>query len=353
MCPYYFRSCHPHPLMVKTHPKTHPLTAHSLIAAFLMVHVLKTHPLITHSLNSSLSDGTCTENTSTDSTFSNSSLSSASTENDNTDEEDSLSVEFVAEINNLKLPSSKWVIQNGATHIGICKLTSQMSSFAVSICITVNNNFSWNVSVNGVKTHPQNCGVLKRYPTIIDVHTLQLLIANVDKCIVCPGNPDRNFVEIAEAKKGELKTKNGVNIAARLDKTQTVFVDGIAYSNTIRHTNCEMLRKCTYRPTLRVMYHRWTKQKKKSPTRNTTSNKTNIRTPEKVKRYSNLRSKFRAQLKELTRLTEKIQDSFEKNNVCVDSTMNNDFIHLMHEMTETVHSENPEGSFKRIFWVIS
>ncbi len=96
-----------------------------------------------------------------------------------------------------------------------------MSSFAVSICITVNNNFSWNVSVNGVKTQPQNCGVLKRYPTIIDVHTLQLLIANVDKCIVYPGNPDRNFVEIAEAKKGELKAKNGVNIAARLDKTQT------------------------------------------------------------------------------------------------------------------------------------
>ena len=58
----------------------------------------------------------------------------------------------------------------------------------------------------------------------------------------------------------------------------------------------------------------------------------------------------KAQSKELTRLTEKIQDSFEKNNVCVDSTMNNDFIHLMHEMTETVHSENPEGSFKRIFW---
>ncbi len=141
-------------------------------------------------INSSLSDGTCTENTSTDSTFI-SSLSSASTENDNTDEEDSLSVEFVAEMKKLKLPSSKWVIQNDTTHIGICKLTSQMSSFAVSICITVNNNFSWNVSVNEVKTHPQNCEVLKRYPTIIDMHTLQLLIANVDKCIVCPGNPDQ------------------------------------------------------------------------------------------------------------------------------------------------------------------
>ncbi len=30
--------------------------------------------------------------------------------------------------------------------------------------------------------------------------------------------------------------------------------------------------------------------------------------------------------------------------------MNKDFIQLMHDMTGTVYSEHPEGSFKRIFW---
>ena len=278
--------------------------------------------------------------------------------------DDSGSMQLFADLTKLTLPSSKWVIQNDVHHVGICKLsnhpTSSTVSFAVSICVTVYSDHSWSVSVNGAEFHHENSEILSSFPETIDVHTLELLIATLDKCIICPGNPDHKFVEMAEAKKGKLISRNGDQVTARLDKAQSVVVDGIMYSSTVRATNCDVLikgRKCAacvaYRKCLRSMYHHWVKQNRKSPVQDPSSSKINIRylnTPEKISRYSKLRGKCRAQSKEIERLKKRIEDAVEKNNVCLDSTMNNDFIQIMNEMTETVHSEHPEGSFKRIFW---
>ena len=111
---------------------------------------------------------------------------------------------------------------------------------------------------------------------------------------------------------------------------------------------------CTaYRGSLRRIYNRWSKQKENSPPPDPTTSRVNVRylsTPDRKKRYSKLRSEYRAQSKEVIRLKERIAKAIEVNKIQLASQANSDFLHIMKDMTQTVHSQCPEGSFKRIFW---
>lgn len=107
----------------------------------------------------------------------------------------------------------------------------------------------------------------------------------------------------------------------------------------------------SYRDSLRRIYHRWLKQK--SPSRQSSTSKTNIRwlnTPEKSNRYSQLRTRLDAKSKEVKRLQDKISYLTKQNGVLLESALESDFKDIMNEMTNKIHTECPEGSFKRIFW---
>ena len=139
------------------------------------------------------------------------------------------------------------------------------------------------------------------------------LLNLLDSFKVCPGHPDKMFVDMVEAKKGRLMSKSGQSINAKVDSFSPVFFSGEEHAKTVRVSACEMLingTKCSscvaYRDSLRSMYHRWTKQKSLSPTkRQSTRSRTNLRwltTPEKTKRYSQLRSRLDTKSKEVKRL---------------------------------------------------
>ena len=74
-------------------------------------------------------------------------------------------------------------------------------------------------------------------PARLEVHTLQLLLSTIDNLHVCAGHPDAHFLEMAEAKKGTLKSING-SVAAYVDNNAPVEVDGKSYIKTLRSSGC-------------------------------------------------------------------------------------------------------------------
>ena len=90
-----------------------------------------------------------------------------------------------------------------------------------------------------------------------------------------------------------------------------------------------------------------------SPNRHlSTSSKTNFQflsTPEKAKRYSSLRARYDAKSKKVERLRSKIATLVNKCGVHIGS-LSSDFATILHEMTDKVHEQNQEGSFRHLFW---
>lgn len=80
--------------------------------------------------------------------------------------------------------------------------------------------------------------MLSKMPSTICTDSLQSLVL-LDQCSVCPGHPDAQFVQMVEAKKGKLMSKNGKSIAARVDDFSTVYLNGDAHSKTGHpHVRC-------------------------------------------------------------------------------------------------------------------
>ena len=182
-----------------------------------------------------------------------------------------VSVTALSDLTDTPLPSSQWIIQNHIpTNIIICKMSSQLSSdrhsLTVTHCLTINSDFSWTLSVHGMKINAHMCPLLSKIPTKLSkMSSLQQLLSLLDKSVVCPGHLDEQFMEMAKAKKGNLLSRDG-KIVARVDDHSPVMLNGDTYQATVQFHNCEVLvssgkcSKCvSYRSTLRKMRHRWTK----------------------------------------------------------------------------------------------
>ena len=117
-------------------------------------------------------------------------------------------------------------------------------------------------------------------------------------------------------------------------------------------------KKCascvSYRNSLRSMYHCWLKQKSLSPSkRQSTASRTNLRwlsTPEKSKRYSQLRTRLYVKSKKIKRMKENISVLIEKDHAILDATHSSDFKAIMSKVSKEVHENCTEGSFKQLFW---
>ena len=260
------------------------------------------------------------------------------------------------------LPSSQWVTQSqNEESVIIYKLSNSSSpshSVAITHCVSISSDMSWTLSVHGSEVDVESCSVLNMIPKKLCNTSIISLLHLLERCNVCPGHPDVQFVKMLELKKGRLLAKDGKKVAARMDGYSSVELNGEHYSKTVRVSNCELLvqgAKCpscvSYRSTLRRIYHRWVQVR--SPRRQLSSSKTNIRwlnTPEKTKRYSHLRTRMNAKEKEVKRLREKITTLTEENGVLLESSLHSDFTHIMEEMTDQVHAECPDKTFRRVFW---
>ena len=157
---------------------------------------------------------------------------------------------------------------------------------------------------------------------------------------------------MAEARKGKLMSSDRCKVVAKVDNFSPVTLNGKRYTKTVRVSSCELLtyrNKCaacvSYQDSLRMIYHRWCKQRSLSPShRLSTKSKINTRwlsIPEKVKRYTKLRTRLDAKSKEVKHLREKIIELKEKNHILLDSTLQSDFEIIMSDLTDSIHEETP------------
>ena len=114
----------------------------------------------------------------------------------------------------------------------------------------------------------------------------------MDKCTVCPGNPEKRFVEMADSQKGQFKDSHG-RVTVQVDDDFLVRLNGTIYHRTVRTSTCSILckgEKCdsckTYRPKLRAMHSRWSKQSR-SPKKFV--NNRYLNTPQKQKSLQGFR----------------------------------------------------------------
>lgn len=186
----------------------------------------------------------------------------------------------------------------------------------------------------------------------------------LDSCSICPGHPDKHFIDLLESKRGKLLSKNGSETAT-IDPHDVhcvyISLNGETHSKTVRHSKCELLvgsGKCSscvaYRNTLRKIYHRWLKQKALSPSyRESATSKVNfthLNTPEKQRRYTNLRTQLKTTEKQMERLKDKIDHLMKLNGVDLGPETHEDFKSIMTDMTEEVRQKHPPESFERVFW---
>ena len=68
-------------------------------------------------------------------------------------------------------------------------------------------------------------------------------MAVLEKCFVCPGHPDKHFVEMVQCKKGELKSSDGKTVVATVDRYAPVYVGGQSMIVLLDVLNVQLLSK--------------------------------------------------------------------------------------------------------------
>ena len=258
---------------------------------------------------------------------------------------------------------SQWIhhTQESSSTIQVCKFSSKTSSSSqpiVTHSLTVHSDFTWVTFVHGHTVDDKKSQVLANFSEKLDSQSLNFLLSQLDRCMVCPGHPDKHLVEMLSCMKGKLTSRHGDDIVATLDSYAPVVLNGEMYTQTVRYKSCEIVvnsAKCghcvDYRDSPRKSFHRWQKKKSASPSRRTgTSSCTNfalLNTPEKLQRYRKLKTRSLATKR-------KLKDAMEKltlqRGVTLEPQMHDDMTSIMEEMSDEVRKANPEESFRRIFW---
>ena len=223
----------------------------------------------------------------------------------------------------------------------------------VTHTLTIRNDDTWDLHVFGRKLDCSKYSSLRSYlPTIMKEDVLSLLTA-IDNLHFCIGHPDHHFVSFLENVKGSKG-------AAILDNDCDVNVEGCTYQVTVRHVNCELLVnnggvKCNvckaYRSALRAMYSHYVKQKSRLCT--SPRSHVNLRylsTPERQKRFKNIKAQAKASSRKLAALESKIRNDMAAKSVELDEQLNQDMATIMDECNGYVEENYPDDSFERLFW---
>ena len=106
------------------------------------------------------------------------------------------------------------------------------SVIIVTRSVVVNEDKSWSVYVFRKKV-PDSCYILQGHPPQISGNDeLLLIIGRVDEASLCPGNPERQFIELCHKRSGR-----DDNISTPL----VVDIEGKQFENTVRKKDCELL----------------------------------------------------------------------------------------------------------------
>ncbi len=92
-------------------------------------------------------------------------------------------------IETIVLPDAHWVIQN---QYKVSREPS--SSLVITHSVRIKEDLTWSLSVHGFPVDSLKCGLLSDIPESMCQSSLVKLLNLLDKCNVCPGNPDSNII---------------------------------------------------------------------------------------------------------------------------------------------------------------
>ena len=254
-----------------------------------------------------------------------------------------------------------WVDQTSdpTEQVQLCKIVQSSHSskqpMGISHCLCISSDLTWTAHIHGHKlsTDKDINSPVSSIPCTLDQKSLASLLQLMDKCTVCPENPEKRFLEMADSRKGQFKDSHG-RVTAQVDDGFSVRLNGTIYHRTVRTSICSILCKgetcdsCkTYRPKLRAMHSRWSKQSR-SPKKFV--NNRYLNTPQKAKKLARLQTRAYAAESELRKLKERISISSDNNGVVVDTKLHGDLQNIMEENNERILEQFPVGSFQRLFW---
>ena len=282
---------------------------------------------------------------------------------DSTNHDSPIAIEPLQSLREVLTLPTCWILQaaESGDKLQIYKLNSNPSSskqsLVVTHCLTVLSDLTWSLCVHSHTVTAMNCSILTGIPEHLTAESISVFVKLLDTLKVCPGNPDRKFVEFVQAKKGVLSGHNQQPVA-RLDDYAPVTVDGNVYSQTVRPLKCEMLvpfNKCgvcnRHRNTLRTISNRYNSRSKQTLSDSSShSNYRYLNTPEKKARLTNLSKRMHKSEKELKKFKAKIQQLTDKSGVYVDDELHSDLVATMKENSNCIVGMFPEESFANLFW---
>ena len=82
----------------------------------------------------------------------------------------------------------------------------------ISHCLCICSDLTWEAHVYGHKLSPTNDAIspLSSVPPKLDQQSLTSLLQLMDKCRVCPGNPEKHFLAMDDSRKGKFKAGDGI-----------------------------------------------------------------------------------------------------------------------------------------------
>ena len=226
--------------------------------------------------------------------------------------------------------------------------------------LTLSQDKTWVVHVHGKSLDGTKCTALAQFPVRPSVVKQNQIIAVLDKLKVCPGNPDEQYLDLGDSRKGTFYDAHR-NLGAIVDSFFPVKLEGKLYDRTVRSIHCELLtsnNRCEackkYRPSLRSLCSRKAKRQQNQASKHTeVSSHTNYRylnTPQRKKRMSNLKAEVVSNKRKIERLHEALRHSIDKNGVSVDEEFQTSLETIIAEKAKEITECHPPGSFQRLFW---
>lgn len=105
--------------------------------------------------------------------------------------------------------------------------------------LLISEDMNWQVYVTDFQVSMDN-EILRPYSTTLSVNVIPDFIQRLNSAIMCNGNFEPIFVEIAQVRKGKLFSSTG-NTVAVLDEKVCINVGEVNYFSTVRHVNCSIL----------------------------------------------------------------------------------------------------------------
>ena len=141
---------------------------------------------------------------------------------------------------------AKWTQINTDNQLQLCTFKSlPISPPILHQSITVTADLSWHVPAAGKLVTKDVCKLLRHLPE--QVNTIKCLeeIAQIVECaVICPGNADMAFVDLATRRGGSFQSACVMQVAYSDSSSEVLCGNGQVVGCTIRHHDCEVLCEC-------------------------------------------------------------------------------------------------------------